>query len=97
MSNEKTYQIGKVAETEISGEKAIQIPVTVSEQIGTRNDDNIEIPIIDMVSFSVAILLASLPITGKKQFVKEEIKKAYLQYIANQNKYKDLDNLEFTE
>ena len=94
----KTYQIDKVLEAEIEGQKSIQIPVTVSEQTGLRNDEHgTEIPIINTLRFSIVIPLANLPATGKKLFVKNEIKKAYLQYLADQDKYKDLDNLEFTE
>ena len=94
----KTYKTGKVAEVEIALGKAIQIPVSVSEEVGIRNDEKgNEIPIINTIRFNVAILLANLPKSGKKVHIKEEIKKAYLQYLADQHKYKDLDNLEFTE
>lgn len=94
----KTYKIGKVAEVEISGNKAIQIPVSVNEQVGIRNDEKgSEISIINTIRFSVAIPIANLPKSGKKAYIKDEIKKTYLQYLTNRDKYKDLDNLEFTE
>lgn len=94
----KTYKIGKVVEAEIEGQKAIQIPVTVSEQIGIRNDEHgNEIPIVNTVRFTVIIVLANLPATDKKLYVKTEIKKAYQQFPTDQGKYKDLDGMEFTD
>lgn len=98
MANKKTYKIGKVAEAEIEGQKVIQIPVTVSEQTGIKNDEHgNEIRIINTVRFTVAIPLMSLPKTDKKLYVKNELKKAYQQFLADQDKYKDLEDMEFAE
>ena len=96
----KTYKIGKVVGVEIEGQKAIQIPVTVSEQVDVRHGElpeRKEIPVIKTSTFNVGIPVTDLPAFGKRKYIKTKIKEAYQQYLANQDKYKDLDNLEFTE
>lgn len=95
---ERKYRTGKVTEAGIESQKVIQIPVAVTEQIGIRNgEDGSKIPIINTLQFTVTIPTASLPAGDKKDYLKKEIKKAYLQFSINQDKYKELDNLEFTE
>lgn len=96
--NKKTYKIGIIAEIVVEGTKLIQVPVTITEQMGVRHDEKLnEIPITNTVSLTVGINVADIPAIGQKLFLKERIKEAYLMYLSDKTKYEELDGMEFTE
>lgn len=91
------YKIGKVMEVEIEGVKNIQVPVSITKQIGTKHTEfHEELPIEESFSFNVAIPVADLPAVGRVEFIKSRIEEVYQQCVLEQEKYKDISNISFS-
>jgi len=92
------YRIGKVAEVEVEGVKSIQVPVSITKQIGIKHNEQREaVPIVEGFGFSIVIPVTDLPSTDRKKFVEAKVKEAYQKYLLEQNKYEDLNGLSFSE